>query len=312
MIVRSLDILDLPHLPRFQRDVLPLDSARFLTCGNPLSAIALLASLDPRRNVHTAVCSEDGNSLMGQVLLREGDRSARLTFLSPAEMVPGLAVPLLEHLVKQAGERGALHLLAEVDEESTLYATLRQAGFVMYAWQRAWKIPRVKNSTGHSPWRPAEESDWLAVHALHGQIVPALLQPVDHLPKHAAGMVCHRDGSLQAYLGVERGSRGIWLQPLAPPDSGCTPQSLADLAGQVPGWGSQPVYLCVRSYQAWLGPALDELGAEPGPRQAVMVRRLALPIKELQAAPALEKALAKVKPAAPLNGESRDGLGGSR
>ena len=56
----------------------------------------------------------------------------------------------------------------------------------------------------------------------------------------------------------------------------------------------------MRSYQAWLEASLEELGAEAGPRQAVMVKRLAKPVKELQAVPAMEKAMAKVKPAAPV------------
>ena len=38
MTVRSLDLLDLPSLPRFRREVLPLDSARMLTSGDPLGA----------------------------------------------------------------------------------------------------------------------------------------------------------------------------------------------------------------------------------------------------------------------------------
>jgi hypothetical protein len=59
------------------------------------------------------------------------------------------------------------------------------------------------------------------------------------------------------------------------------------------------VYVCVRSYQAWLETALEDLGAEPGPRQAVMVRRLVKTIKETQAVQVMEKVLAKAKPAAP-------------
>jgi hypothetical protein len=66
------------------------------------------------------------------------------------------------------------------------------------------------------------------------------------------------------------------------------------------GWGSRPVYVCVRSYQAWLETVLEDLGADAGPRQAVMVRRLAKTIKEPQAIPVMEQVLAKAKPAAPV------------
>jgi hypothetical protein len=50
------------------------------------------------------------------------------------------------------------------------------------------------------------------------------------------------------------------------------------------------VHVCIRSYQAWLESAVEELGAESGPRQAVMARHLTASIKARQAfaLPALE------------------------
>ncbi len=297
MTVRSLDLLDLPLLSRYRRDVLPLYSARILTRGNPLSAMALLAYLNPRRYIYTAVASENGDSLMGQVILKGDETSARLTFLAPAENVNGLTLSLLDHLTTQAGEWGAFHLLAEVDENSPVFRSLRRSGFAMYAWQRIWKLPKLEKPDEDGSWREAEETDWPAVQSLHGQIIPALIQPVDALPKQASGLVCRLEGNLQAYVAVNSGPEGVWIQPLVPPDSGCGSERLAGLSG----WGSRPVYVCVRSYQAWLETALEELGAEAGPRQAVMVRRLAKIIKEPQMVQTMEKALAKAKPAAPVS-----------
>ena len=167
----------------------------------------------------------------------------------------------------------------------------------MYAWQRVWKLPKLEKTDAESSWREVEETDWPAVQSLHGQIVPALIQPVDVLPKKATGLVCRPEGNLQAYVAVKSGPAGVWIQPLVPPDSGCGPERLAGLSG----WGNRPVYVCVRSYQAWLETVLEDLGAEAGPRQAVMVRRLAKTIKEPLAISVLEKALAKAKPAAPVS-----------
>jgi hypothetical protein len=301
MTVRSLDLLDLPFLSRYLQDVLSLDSARFLTRGNPLGAMALLAYLDPRRNIYTAISRENSDSLMGQVVLNEREASARLTFIAPAENVNGLALPLLDHLAVKAGDWGALHLLAEVDEDSPAFKSLRQAGFAMYAWQRVWKLPEVKGVAGESAWQPVEETDWPAVQSLHGQIVPALIQPVDALPKQATGRVCRAGAEIQAYVREDGGPAGVWIQPLVPPDSACAPEQLTGLAGAVTGADRRPVYVCVRSYQAWLESALNELGAKAGARQAVMVKRLAKTVKELQAVPVMEKALAKAKPAAPVS-----------
>ncbi len=297
MTVRPLDLLDLPLLSRYRRDVLPLHSARLLTRGNPFGAMALLSYLNPRRYIYTAVATENGDSLMGQVILDGDETSAWLTFLAPKENTNNLTLSLLDHLATQAGDWGAFHLLAEVDENSPAFRSLRQVGFAMYAWQRVWKLPKMEKPNEGGSWREAEETDWPAVQALHGQIVPALIQPVDALPKQASGLVCRLEGNLQAYVAVNSGPAGVWIQPLIPPESGCGPDRLAGM----PGWGSRPVYVCVRSYQAWLETVLEDLGAEAGPRQAVMVRRLAKTIKEPQAVSVMEKALVKAKPAAPVS-----------
>jgi len=297
MTVRSLDFLDLPRLSHYRRDILPLHSARILTRGNPLGAMAMLSYLNPRRYIYTAVASENGDSLMGQVVLNGDETSARLTFLAPTENINGLTLSLLDHLTTQAGEWGAFHLLAEVDERSPAFRSLRQVGFAMYAWQRVWKLPKLEKTDEDSSWREVEETDWPAIQSLHGQIIPALIQPVDSLPKQASGLVCRPEGNLQAYVAVINGPAGVWIQPLVPPDSGCGPERLAGLSG----WGSRPVYVCVRSYQAWLETVLEELGAEAGPRQAVMVRRLVKTIKEPLTVSVMEKALAKAKPAAPVS-----------
>ncbi|HTX92875.1 MAG TPA: hypothetical protein VMC09_16815 [Anaerolineales bacterium] len=298
MTVRSLDILDLPLLPRYRRDVLSLDSARILTRGNPLGAAAMFSYLNPRRHLYTAVASEDGSSLMGQVILNEEETSARITFLAPEEHANGLVLSLVSHLAVQAGEWGAFHLLAEVDEDSPVFRSLRQAGFAMYAWQRVWRLPVVEIQDAHDSWRKAEETDWPAIQSLYGQIVPALLHPVEMLPKQVTGLVCRSEGNLQAYAAVNSGPKGIWIQPLVPPDSPCVSDQMASLADSIPGWNGRAIYVCVRSYQTWLESVLEDLGAEAGPRQAVMVKRLAKVQKVEEKVSAIDKVLAK--PAAPV------------
>jgi hypothetical protein len=300
--VRSLDFLDLPLLPRYRRHVFPLDSGRILTRGNPLGAAAFLSYLNPRRNIYTAVVSENGDSLMGQVTLAEAETSAHLTFLAPVQNIDLLARSLLDHLVAEAGEWGAFHMLAEVDEDAPVFRTFRQAGFTMYAWQRAWKLPALEPVKGDfGTWRQVEETDWPAVQSLYSQIIPGLLQPVESLPKQVSGLICRPEGNLQAFITYKSGPEGIWVQPLIPPDSSCASEQFAGLASGTTGWQNRNVYICVRSYQAWLEGVLEDLGAEAGPRQAVMDRRLAKAVKEPQSVTVMEKAMAKVKPAAPIS-----------
>jgi hypothetical protein len=296
MTIRSLDLLDLPSLPRYRRDVLSLDSARTLTRGNPLGAAALLAYLNPRRHIYTAVCSGDGLSLMGQVVQSEGETFARLTFLAPNELLGAGEVPLLDHLARHAGGWGALHLLAEVDERSKAFKSLRQAGFAMYAWQRVWKLV-IPMTPIVGDWREAASRDLVAVQGLYNQIVPALIQPVESLPGQLDGLICHTNGEMQAYVGLTHGPAGIWAQPLIHPDAEAVPERITALLHELPDRRERPVYVCVRSYQAWLEGVLEDLGAQAGPRQAVMVKRLAKLQKIEEKIPAMEKAL---KPAAPI------------
>ena len=274
MIVRSLDVLDLPLLSRYRRDMLSLDSARILTRGNPLGAAALLSYLDPRRHIYTAVASENGSSLMGQVTLREEETSARLTFLAPAENLNGLTLPLLEHLVTQAGSGVRSTCWPKWTKTHRPSGCCGRPALPCMPGSASGNYPpRIKPGKRISGGRRLM-TDWPAVQSLYGQIVPALLHPVEVLPKQVMGLVCS-EGNLQAYVAVNSGPKGIWIQPIVPPDSDCVSEQLAGLAHAVADWHAKPIYVCVRSYQAWLESVLEDLGAQAGPRQAVMVRRLA-------------------------------------
>jgi hypothetical protein len=111
------------------------------------------------------------------------------------------------------------------------------------------------------------------------------------------GLVCS-EGNLQAYVAVNSGPKGVWIQPIVPPDSDCVSEQLAGLTNAVSDWRDKPIYVCVRSYQAWLESVLEDLGAEAGQRQAVMVRRLAKLQKVEEKVSAMDKVL--VKPTAPV------------
>jgi hypothetical protein len=78
---------------------------------------------------------------------------------------------------------------------------------------------------------------------------------------------------------------GIVLTPLIHPEATDVSAKLAALISNLPDRRDRPVYLCVRSYQAWLEPVLADLGAKAGLRQAVMVKHLAHLVKEAQTSP---------------------------
>jgi len=98
-------------------------------------------------------------------------------------------------------------------------------------------------------------------------------------------LIC--DGDTKCYVSLASGAQGIVMTPLIHPEATNVEMKLSSLLNCIPERRGRPVYLCVRSYQAWLEPALEDLGANAAPRQAVMVKHLAKFIKEPQAASAV-------------------------
>lgn len=260
---------------------LSLDSVLSMTRGNPLGVIAVLSHLDPAHGIYTGVCEAEGDldPFIGQIRYVMGSRAARMSFLGPTNAINALALPaLLEHLAVQAGAWGAYHLLAEVDEHNPLFESFRQAGFSIYSWQRVWLCTHLpEESMPSAYWRDAE-AESPAVRSLVQSVVPALLQPMETPPSnHPQGWLARNgNGDVIAYVEIIYGPRGIWLQPYIHPAAENVPALLLDLLRGLPHRYNRPVYLCVRSYQAWLESTLQEVTEDVSPRQAVMVKHLAV------------------------------------
>lgn len=281
MSIRSLDLLDLPTLYRYRDEVVSLDTARLLTRGNPLSAIGFLSYFNPARYVYSAVSSENGASLLGGVTHTHGESFAKLLYLAPASRLDHPDLPaLIEALAVEVGNWGIFHVIAEADETSEAFTALRKSGFSVYAWQRMWDVTNLIIQQPASRWTHMREVDLPAVQSLYYQIVPPLLQPVEPAPKQAQGLVCAKE--MKCYVNILPGMRGIVLTPFIHPEVMNVSAIMAEIATSLPGRHNRPVYLCVRSYQAWLEPVLEDLGAKASSRQAVMVKHLARLVKEEQ------------------------------
>lgn len=285
MTIRSLDILDLPLIARYRNDTLTLDSTRALTRGHPLSASGLLAYVNPARHLYAAIANGENHAVIGGITHAHDETFARLLYLAPASHLDHAALPeLIEHLIVHAGDWGALHVIAEIDEINDAFPALRQAGFSVYAWQRMWDVSNLNSVTDVSKnWTRARSVNRPALQSLYHQIVPQLLHPVEPLSKSTRGLIC--DNDVKCYVNLTSGPQGIVLTPLVHPDATDVEVKLASLLHCIPDRRGRPVYLSVRSYQTWLEPALEDLGAQAGPRQAVMVKHLARLIKEPQTAP---------------------------
>jgi hypothetical protein len=289
MTVRPFDWRDLSALHRYRNQCLFLDSTRLLTRGQQLfSARALFSYLALSLGTFMYQSTENGSSdavLIGQVKHTIGKPFARLSYITPASAVEeGLLTGLVEHMVKDIGERGAMHLLAEVGEENNAFEALRRAGFATFARQRIWQITGTCPEDGMSPrWKNGSASDIIAVRSLYANLVPGLVQQVEQPPvEHVRGMVLRQKDELVGYVDIKYGPLGILIQPFIHPDLEDVAESLRNLLTFLPYRRSRPVYICIRSYQSWLERAIEDLGAEAGPRQAVMVRHLAIPHKPVR------------------------------
>jgi len=294
MSIRPLALLDLPYIYSFREDAIGLDTVRTLTRGNPLGAVGLFAYVNPVRHIYSAITNSEGESVLGGVIHSRNDTFAKLLYIAPLSQLNHPDLPeLIENLSVQAGNWGAFHVLAEVDEMSDAFVALRKAGFSVYAWQRMWDVSEITEAGSGSDWTRVKSVHLPSVQSLYHQIVPPLLHPFEPQPKFPTGWICNE--GVKCYVSMVHGVYGIVLTPLIHPEATNVSAKLASLIGNLPDRRNRPVYVCVRSYQAWLEPVLADLGAQGADRQAVMVKHLARLVKEEQTVPAVPSG-ARVQP----------------
>ncbi len=295
---RALELFDLPKLPRYRDEVLTLDSRRALTRGNPLSASSFVSYLNPKRRIYTGVM-ENGKKeeFIGGIVQRAEESFARLAYLAPADA----PFALIDHLSAHAGKWQAHQIVAEIDEASATFPSLRRCGFAVYSRQRIWDLSDISlSSDSSSDWREQKDVDMIGIQSLQRKIVPPLLQQVESFTHSSNGLICQAD-ELLAYVDITYGTRGIFLHPLFHPNTDNIREKLLHLLANIPNRRERPLFLCVRSYQAWIESFLDEIGAKAGAQQAIMVKHLAQLQREEKTIPVRgDKAWAN--PAAPITG----------
>jgi len=269
--------------------------------------VALLSRLNPAVGSYTVITSSSNNGtpIIGNMQHIQGERSARIMFLMPEHGLnqPGLT-NILESMAVQAGAWGAFHLLAEIEETSFALEGLRRSGFAVYAWQRIWKYSQnAEASNGKSSsngkeksttllWKPFTSVDEISVRNLYQSLVPPLVQSAEPLTsRRLSGWVYRQEGDILAYVESIYGPNGIYLQPLIHPDIENINQVLSSLLVHQPWLLGRPIYLAIRSYQAWLETIVRDLECEVGPRQAMMVKHLVMHQRDV--VPALHIALEK-------------------
>jgi hypothetical protein len=307
MNIRPFGLRDLPLLPRYRQRGLFLDSTRVLIHGPTMVPVgALISFVGSTLRTYTYYCentSEPTKPIIGQVNYSMGASYARLSFLAPED---GLEQPeltaLSEYLVTQMGPLGVYHVLADVDESNQVFHLLHHSGFAIYARQRIWRMDGdPSGDVAETTWRASRSRDIIGVRSLYSNVVPGLVQQVEPLPKkELKGVVYYQDGEVFAFVELKYGQKGIWIQPFVHPDAQGFERHLAHLLLNLPGRHGRPLYICVRSYQSWLETAVEAMGAQPGPQQAVLVRHLAITRRINQTLPIPAINGKRAEPTAPI------------
>ena len=305
-MIRSFDWRDFPSLHRNRHHGLYLDTSVALTRSlTRIPVGALLSYVAPATGIFTYVATNDGDSsgrIIGQFSHNPGSHYAHLVFLAPEKALASPDTPaLLDYIAQQAGKRGAHNLLAEVNERSVAFDVLRKAGFAIYSRQRIWRIDREAGENGEQPpWKPVTEKDQHAIRHLYSSLVPALVQQAEPPPwENMNGLVCYHGEELLGYVRLIYGPHGILAQPFIHPNVEQASAHIAAITRAVPNRRSRPLYMVVRSHQAWLELYLTELNAEPGLYQAVMVKRLVIPQKIVNTLKLNHTGLENIQPETP-------------
>ena len=281
-MIRSFDWRDLALLHRIRNRGICMDSQLAYTSGTHAMQSALRDALALHRNSSTFVLrpeNGDDDSVIGQFQIYPESEFARLTFLSPHESISEMhGIQLLEALAEAAGRSGAQSIIAEIDEKDDALVGLRKAGFAIFARQRIWRLDapgKIIIRSRQKIWRKERDEDESAIIHLHLNLIPSLVQQVEPPGlRDRIGLVYWDEDELLGYFHVHHGSRGNWVQPYFHPAAALTEALLSAGFAELFARDSNPLFVCVRSYQGGIGEILGGLGFKQCGDEAVMVKRM--------------------------------------
>ncbi len=279
-MARKFSWLDFGSLPGLSKHKLVLDNS-FRYVHNPgLISNSLLSITLPSSGYYTCVESDSDSLLIGQVYLPSADPNARLVHLAPQNDLPkpGFSA-IISQLCQVVGENGALQITGELDEYSPAEDILDQAGFRVYAEQQIWRLPRrTPISLGNIAWVPISNGDSTEISKFYQRNVPASILRVEPPPKNSSsqGLISWTEGGVSGYAKTQFGPKGILVDLILGQELANMEEYLSSLIFHLPYKDTRQVFLRVRSYQGHLARSLEMIGAEAGPAQKALVKRLAV------------------------------------
>jgi len=283
---RPVTLVDIPLVKRLSDKGIILDSELGLTGDTPGTNTTLLSSfLLPQRALHTFVARADKQSVVGQFRVKPDNHNAHIIFIAPQlddDVANTAWLHILDAMAREAGKSGAHCLVAELEENGSLFETLRTANFAVYARQKIWRrhTGDYQFETESVELTPATEDDASGIYSLLATTVPSLIQQVCAPLGELQGLVYRKDDRVEGYFVMSEGKQGIYLVPYLHPDIiGHSAAVLESVIRQANRATKVPVHVCVRRYQDWLESALLDLGFETLSQQAVMVRHITAGIR---------------------------------
>jgi len=285
---RPVTLVDIPLVMRLTDDSVILDSALGYTRDVHGPNGALLSSiLLPQRGLITLLARSDKQQVIGQFRLKPDDPNAHIVYVAPgihAEQEDTAWLNVFDAMAREAGKHQAHTLIAEVNESSLLFETMRQCGFAVYARQQIWRLDA--NSFNHHPvqnivLREQTDADVPGILSLFSAVVPGMLQQVTTPAIDERGLVLKMNDHIEVFVAVVEGKNGIFVTPYLHPDLQVdTPSVFAAIVKALPRLDKLPLYVCVRRHQDWFTMSLHALGFKPGPLQAVMVRHITAGVRQ--------------------------------
>ncbi len=270
--------MDLGLLRRVASRGISLDTAAMIQDPNPIET-AILGSVGLRGRGRPTFILRTGHADYASQIHLEG-QAARITLLAPtpdsdSPIWPWLS--LVEHLLVQAGKRGAHLVTAEVPTDGSVYELFRRAGFTIYSRQALYgleKLQMVAQTVSEDDAlrvREVEEMDFPHLNVLYANTVPRLVQQADPAPPVWSGLALVLEGRLRGCLTVSEGRNGVLLKPYIHPELEDRVSEILALAlAHLP---NRKIYVRVLAYQAWLGTTLElDLGFEEVAHHVLMAK----------------------------------------
>lgn len=306
---RTVTLVDIPLIKRLSEKAVVLDNEIEYTRETYGQNGAILSSiLLPQRGLHTLVSRAEKQQVVGQFRLKGEGNHAHIVYIAPNvdhTHEDTAWIHVLDAMGREAGKQNAHVLLAEVNEADDLFETMRTVGFAVYVRQQIWRRqPSDYEFAGRAVnLMEIAETDVPAIHTFMMKSIPPLMQQIVDLPSEPAGWVYQQDHRLNAFFSMLEGKDGIYIKPYLHHNVTDVDDLFNGMMRKITRANTLPVYICVPRYQEWITRPLEDLGFEPGPRQAVMVKHIAARVRQAKFKPVPRGILAgSVKtPTGPLN-----------